>query len=204
MPRSTAPATAPRKTGTNPRAASKTRAKQPAARKTAAQKLAAKKPAPKPRVSTPKPQTSPAKPAAKRASSAANKTQPTRADVAAYLAAVPDATRRADAQVLADLMHQVTGEPATLWGPSIVGFGTRHYVYDSGREGDTPLLAFSPRKAALVLYGLIGSAGASPLLAKLGKHSTGKGCLYLKRLADVDLRVLEALIRAAYARRPKA
>jgi hypothetical protein len=91
-------------------------------------------------------------------------------------------------------MQSASGEEPTMWGPSIVGFGSYHYTYDSGREGDMPLVAFSPRKAATVLYSAIGSSGSEALLAKLGKHTTGKGCLYIKRLADVDQEVLEALI----------
>lgn len=82
----------------------------------------------------------------------------------------------------------------TLCGPSIIGFGSYHYTYDSGREGDMPLVAFSPRKAATVLYNAIGFSGSEALLAKLGKHTTGKGCLYIKKLADVDQEALEALI----------
>ena len=81
-----------------------------------------------------------------------------------------------------------------MWGPSIIGFGSCHYKYESGREGDMPVVAFSPRKAATVLYGLIGSSEAKLLLPKLGKHSTGKGCLYIKKLSDVDPKTLESLI----------
>ena len=81
-----------------------------------------------------------------------------------------------------------------MWGPSIIGCGTHHYVYDSGREGDTPLVGFSPRKAAHVLYGLKAAKDHEALLAKPGKHSTGKGCVYIKRLSDVDQTVLQTLI----------
>jgi len=81
-----------------------------------------------------------------------------------------------------------------MWGPSIVGFGSCHYTYESGREGDMPLAGFSPRKAATVLYGLMASGESEALLAKLGKHTTGKGCLYIKKLADVDQKVLVTLI----------
>lgn len=86
-----------------------------------------------------------------------------------------------------------------MWGPSIVGFGSYHYVYESGREGDAPMVGFSPRKAAHVLYGATGFSGAEALLAKLGKHTTGKGCLYIKKLADVNVVALEALIERAVA-----
>jgi hypothetical protein len=140
---------------------------------------------------------------------AANKTKPTTVSISAFLDGCTDEQRRADARVLARLMHKITGDKPTMWGPSIVGFGSYHYTYPSGREGDAPVVGFSPRQAANVLYGTIGCDGAEDLLAKLGKHTTGKGCLYIKRLADVDVKVLEALIekavvatRAAHA--PKA
>jgi uncharacterized protein YdhG (YjbR/CyaY superfamily) len=81
-----------------------------------------------------------------------------------------------------------------MWGPSIIGFGSYHYTYESGREGDAPLIGFSPRKAATVLYGATGSGDSEALLAKLGKHSTSKGCLYIKKLADVDQKVLEDMV----------
>jgi hypothetical protein len=132
---------------------------------------------------------------------AENKTQPTRASVAAFLASVHDAVRRADAQALARMMQRASGEKAAMWGPAIVGYGSCHYVYDSGREGDMPLIAFSPRKAASVLYYVTGSDAAPALLARLGKYTVGKGCLYLKRLADVDAAVLERLLAAAVAAR---
>lgn len=130
---------------------------------------------------------------------AENKTQPTTISVQAFLDACTDPQQRADAKALARLMQQVTGNKPAMWGPSIVGFGTYHYVYESGREGDVPLVGFSPRKAANVLYGAIGFRGAEPLLARLGKHTTGKGCLYIKKLADVDVKVLETLLEKAVA-----
>lgn len=132
---------------------------------------------------------------------AENKTQPTRESVAAFIASVPDAVRRADAQALLRMMQRASGEKPTLWGPAIVGFGSCHYVYESGREGDMPLIAFSPRKAASVLYYATGSDAAPALLARLGKHTIGKGCLYIKRLADVDTAVLEDLLAAAVTSR---
>jgi len=128
-----------------------------------------------------------------------NKTKPTTQSVAAFIDAVTDETRRADAKVLLKLMQGATGEKPKMWGPSIIGFGTCHFKYETGREGDTPLAGFSPRKAATVLYGMAGSSDSEPLLAKLGKHTTGKGCLYIKKLADVDQKVLEALIVKAVA-----
>lgn len=133
-----------------------------------------------------------------------NKTKPTAQSVAAFIAALDDKPKRADAKALVRLMRAATGEKAKMWGPSIVGFGLRHYVYESGREGDMPVVAFSPRKPALVVYGATGFAGAQALLAKLGKHGTGKGCLYIKSLAEVDAKVLEKLIFGAVeARRAK-
>ena len=128
-----------------------------------------------------------------------NKTRPTTSSPAAYIAALTDPTRRSDAKVLIQLMQRASGEKPVMWGPSIIGFGSCHYKYDSGREGDMPLIGLSPRKAASVLYGLLGPSDAGDLLAKLGKHSTGKGCLYIKKLADIDPRVLETLIRSAIA-----
>jgi hypothetical protein len=133
---------------------------------------------------------------------ALNKTKPTETSVTAFVAALPEAAKRSDAKMLMTLMKRATGEKPRLWGTSIIGFGTYHYQYESGREGDTVLVGFSPRKPALVLYGVTGFKGAEGLLTKLGKHTTGKGCLYIKRLADVDPKVLEELIaKAATAKR---
>jgi hypothetical protein len=125
-----------------------------------------------------------------------SKTRPTSADVEEFIQAIPDAQRRADARALSALLAEVTREPPVLWGSSIVGFGTYHYRYESGREGTSALAAFSPRNAHLVVY-LIGGFGDRHhrLLERLGPHKTGKGCLYLKRLADVDLDVLRELVK---------
>jgi len=123
-----------------------------------------------------------------------NKTKPTKASVAAFINAITEQTRRADANVLVKLMQSATGEKPKLWGPSIIGFGSYHYTYDSGREGDMPLAGFSPRKAATVLYITTRFNDSEALLAKLGKHTQGKSCLYIKKLSDVDQKVLEALI----------
>ena len=128
-----------------------------------------------------------------------NKTKPTKAGVAAFIDAITDPAKRADAKALVKLMQNAAGEKPTMWGPSIIGFGSYHYRYDSGREGDAPLIGFSPRKTAAVLYGLIGSSDSKALLAKLGKHMTGKGCLYIKKLADVDQKVLETIACKAVA-----
>ena len=136
---------------------------------------------------------------------AENKTKPTKVGVTAFLAALTDQTRQADARTLVKLMQDASGEKATMWGPSIVGFGSYHYKYESGREGDMPIVAFSPRKAATVLYGLSGASESKALLPKLGKHTTGGGCIYVKKLADVDQKVLAAMIvksvKATRARR---
>ena len=128
---------------------------------------------------------------------AENKTKATGASVAAYVAAIEDEGKRSDAKKLIGIMQRATGEKPRMWGPSIVGFGSRHYKYESGREGDAPVAAFSPRKAAMVIYGAIAFDGADQMLADLGKHTTGKGCLYVKQLADVDEKKLEKLIQSA-------
>ena len=127
------------------------------------------------------------------------KTKPTTMSVPAFLDACADEARRTDAKTLAKLMQRVTGNKPAMWGSSIIGFGSYHYAYESGREGDMPVVGFSPRKAANVLYGTIGFDGAEALLAKLGKHTTGKGCLYIKKLEDVDMKVLETLVEKAVA-----
>jgi hypothetical protein len=120
---------------------------------------------------------------------------PTGADVEAFLATAAGEGRRADARTLCELMASITGEPAVMWGPSIVGFGSCHYRHESGRTGDAPLAAFSPRKANLVVYLVDGYQDRYPkLLEQLGPHKTGRSCLYLKRLADVDLDVLRQLV----------
>jgi hypothetical protein len=128
-----------------------------------------------------------------------NKTKPTKTSVTAFIDALPDQAKRADAKALVKLLQSATGEKPKMWGPSIIGFGTAHYAYDSGREGDSPLIGFSPRKAANVLYGAKSCKGADALLAKLGKHTLGKGCLYIKKLADVDSKVLEELVKKSVA-----
>ena len=129
---------------------------------------------------------------------AENKTKATKVSVAAFIDTITDQNRRADAKALVKLMQKAAGEKPKMWGPSIIGFGSYHYTYDSGREGDMPVVAFSPRKAATVLYGL---SDAEALLPKLGKHTRGKGCLYIKKLADVDQKVLETMAAKAVAGR---
>ena len=125
---------------------------------------------------------------------AENKTKPTKLSVAAFINGLSEQARRKDAKALVKLMRAASGEKPQMWGPSIVGFGSYHYKYESGREGDAPLIGFSPRKAASVLYGLIGCSASTALLEKLGKHTTGKGCLYIKKLSDVDQKVLQAMV----------
>lgn len=130
---------------------------------------------------------------------AETKTLATSADVAAFIAAVPDPVRRADAQALVALMGRVSGAPAVMWGSSIIGFGAYDYRYDSGRTGTMARISFSPRKAETVLYLLDSFDGHGAWLARLGKHRMGKSCLYIKRLADVDVDVLETLVAASWA-----
>ena len=128
---------------------------------------------------------------------AENKTRPTGLNVAEFIATKIDAPRRADAETLVSMMQTATGEEPKMWGPSIIGFGSHHYRYESGREGDEPIIGFAPRKAAFVLYNATRSSDSAEMLAKLGKHSTGKGCLNIKKLADVDRTVLETMIAAS-------
>jgi hypothetical protein len=125
------------------------------------------------------------------------KTKQTEASVSAFLDAVENEQRRADCRVVADLMRAVTGEAPKMWGPGIVGFGSYHYKYASGREGDWFVTGFSPRKQDLTLYIMAGFDRYDELMAKLGKYKTGKSCLYLKRLSDVDLGVLRELVTAS-------
>ena len=127
------------------------------------------------------------------------KTLPNDTSVTAFLAAVDDPQRRADAQQLLRLMQQATGEPPVLWGSAIVGFGRYHYRYASGHEGDSCLVGFSPRKGDISLYLQDGFDERADLLARLGRHKLGKVCLYLRRLADVDMAVLADLIGQSVA-----
>lgn len=126
---------------------------------------------------------------------AENKTRPNTQSVTAFLNGVENDTRRRDARVVARLMRTVTGKRARMWGSNIVGYDKYHYRYDSGREGEFFMVGFSPRKANLVLYIVPGFREYADLLARLGKHKTGKSCLYVNKLADVDLDVLTTLIR---------
>jgi hypothetical protein len=130
---------------------------------------------------------------------AETRTKPTMVSVDEFIEAVPDPVRRADAKTVRAMMERITGEPARMWGPSIIGFGSYHYKYESGHEGTACRLGFSPRKAELVLYVLTGEPEQQAQLARLGKHKTGKACLYVKKLADVDMAVLEEITRGALA-----
>ena len=121
------------------------------------------------------------------------KTKPTGDDVEAFLATVPDQTRRADAHSVCDLLARATGEPAAMWGKAIVGFGHRRLRYDDGREIDWTVIGFSPRKASTTIYLSGGMDSYDDLLSRVGKHTTGKGCLYIKRLAEIDVTVLEEI-----------
>lgn len=132
------------------------------------------------------------------------KTKATEVKVADFIAAVPDETRRADAGIVCAMMARLTGEEPRMWGPSIIGFGSYRYTYDSGRSGEMCRIGFSPRKAELVLYLLDGNAEQGDVLARLGKHRTGKGCLYIRKLAEVDANVLEELVRAKLERMARA
>ena len=135
---------------------------------------------------------------------AENKTKPTAISVNTFLKNVKNPQQRKESEKLIELMESVTKTKPVMWGAAIIGFGKRHYVYDSGREGDTVMVGFAPRKQQLALY-LTG--GLDPLkneLAQLGKYSTGKGCLYLKSLHDVDLDVLKKIIAKAYTSVPSA
>lgn len=127
-----------------------------------------------------------------------SKTQAKGGDVATFIDALEPAGRRADAGALCALMERVTGQPPAMWGPSIVGFGRYHYRYDSGREGDMARIGFSPRKAQLVIYLMPGASSVDALLDRLGKHSRGASCVYVRKLADVNLDVLEQLVRAGW------
>lgn len=125
------------------------------------------------------------------------KTRPTDASVAAHIAAIPDAARRQDCATLVQLMSRLTGHEPVMWGPGIVGFDRYHYRYASGHEGDACLLGFSSRKPDLTIYVTSGFEGTEAILAGLGRHKASKACLYVKKLADIDLGALERLLHHA-------
>ena len=128
---------------------------------------------------------------------ATNKTKATQASVESYFAGIKDEVRRKDCETLARLMSKATKEPAKMWGTGIVGFGSYHYKYDSGREGDSCLIGFSSRKGDISIYGLGSFSRKEDFLALLGKHKGGKGCLYISKLSDIDLSVLERMAAGA-------
>lgn len=128
-----------------------------------------------------------------------NKTQPTDANVAEHIAAIENEQRRADCLALVKLFRKVTGQKPVMWGPNLIGFGSYRYKYDSGREGEFCATGFASRKNDLSIYLMAGFAGKDELLAALGKHKTGKACLYIKRLDAIDTKALEQLIASSYA-----
>ena len=123
------------------------------------------------------------------------KTKPTERSVDSFIATVEDDKVRADCYTIINLMEKVTGESHKMWGPAIVGFGKYTYKYESGRSGEICMTGFSLRKANITLYVLAGFPGQAELLQKLGKHKSGKGCLYIKKLDDINIDVLESLIK---------
>jgi uncharacterized protein DUF1801 len=134
---------------------------------------------------------------------AENKTKATEASVESYLSAIEDESRRKDCEALSKLMSKVTKEQPKMWGTSIVGFGSYHYKYPSGREGDSCLVGFSSRKGDITLYLVADFPGHDELLSRLGKHKMGKGCLYVRKLSDVDPQVLEQLVAGSFAERKR-
>jgi hypothetical protein len=129
---------------------------------------------------------------------AKNKTIQTDNSVKDYLNGIADEKRQKDCYAIDGMFQKVTGLKPKMWGPSIVGYGSYHYVYDSGHEGDAPLVGFSSRADAITLYVISDFDGKEEALKKLGKHKVGKGCLYIKKLADVDEAVLEKIIRKSF------
>jgi hypothetical protein len=128
-----------------------------------------------------------------------NKTKAHGGSVEAFIEAIPNEQRRRDSASLALIMESATGEPPVMWGSSIVGFGSHHYRYDSGREGDIATVSFAPRKDSLVIYGVVFYDEGRGLLDELGPHDVGKGCLYIKDLSKVDQAVLTRMVDNAYA-----
>jgi hypothetical protein len=126
-----------------------------------------------------------------------NKTTETTASVTGFIDAVADETKRDDSRRLIEIMKELTGHEAKMWGPSIVGFGTYHYKYESGREGDAPLVGFSPRKAEISIYLNTEFPDKDKLLQQFGKHRAGAGCIYVKKLQDIDIAVLKKMIKAS-------
>ncbi|MBT2680431.1 DUF1801 domain-containing protein [Bacillus sp. ISL-35] len=115
--------------------------------------------------------------------------------VISFIESVDNLKKREDAYRLLDIFTETTGYPAKMWGPSIIGFGSYHYKYDSGHEGDAPLVGFSPRKAKISLYFATGDTEREALLKEFGKHTSGKACVYINKVDDIDIEVLKALIK---------
>ncbi len=128
---------------------------------------------------------------------AENKTKATLGSASDYVAAIADESRRRDCESLMALMAQASNHPAVMWGPAIVGFGVHQYALAGGKQGEICAVGFSSRKGDISIYGVAGNSEASDLLAKLGKHKLGKGCLYVSRLADIDLKILQKLVSQA-------
>lgn len=129
---------------------------------------------------------------------AQNKTAPTSQDVLDFLATIADRQQQKDSQTLIKMMQKISGKPPVMWEPSIIGFGQLHYKYESGREGDMPQLGFSPRKGKLSLYITDNAEKYPEIRARLGKHKISKACIYINKLSDVDINILEELIHTAY------
>jgi hypothetical protein len=127
---------------------------------------------------------------------AKNKTVPSAKSVDTFIASIDDEQKRDDSYELIKILKGITADEPLLWGPSIIGFGSYHYKYETGREGDMPLAAFSPRKSAIVLY-ILGFDKKEAMLEKLGKHKPSKGCVYIKRLSDINVEVLKKIIVAS-------
>ncbi|SHM33841.1 DUF1801 domain-containing protein [Flavobacterium chilense] len=125
---------------------------------------------------------------------AKNKTTETESSVTDFINKIEDDAKKSDAFELVNIMQKATGFDSKMWGPSIIGFGSYHYKYDSGHEGDAPLAAFSPRKAAISLYLSLSPENREELLSQLGKHKSSKGCIYVKKIADIDVEILKKLI----------
>jgi hypothetical protein len=127
------------------------------------------------------------------------KTKENDSSVIEFIENVDNPKKREDAFRLLDIFTETTGYPAKMWGPSIIGFGAYHYKYDSGHEGDAPLVSFSPRKAKISLYFATGDTEREALLKEFGKHTSGKACVYINKIADIDVEVLKALINQSVA-----
>lgn len=119
-------------------------------------------------------------------------------EVMAFLSQIEPEARQSEAKALCEIFARASGQPPTLWGSAIIAFGMYHYRYDSGRQGEAPRVGFSPRKAKFVLYLHLASSGAEALLTRLGKHSVGKGCLYIAKLSDIDVAVLEEIVAVSF------